>query len=81
MIAAIEGISHLTELEEFWASYNQISDLRALDKQLRPLPNLETAPGTAARSSLRFRRSSRLTRREFSFLDRKLTVTRFVRLS
>jgi protein phosphatase 1 regulatory subunit 7 len=42
MIAAIEGISHLTELEEFWASYNQISDLRALDKQLRPLPNLET---------------------------------------
>jgi len=69
MIETIEGISHLTELEEFWvrkglragvpsstsktcllaalksniqASYNQISDLRALDTQLRPLPNLET---------------------------------------
>ena len=41
-ITAIEGISHLTELEEFWASYNLIPDLSALDAELRVLPSLET---------------------------------------
>jgi protein phosphatase 1 regulatory subunit 7 len=41
-ITLIENISHLINLEEFWASYNQIPDLRALDSQLRVLPKLET---------------------------------------
>lgn len=41
-IEHIENISHLTQLEEFWASGNQIADLRALDSQLRPLEKLTT---------------------------------------
>ena len=42
MIEEIENISHLSLLEEFWASGNRISSLRALDTQLAPLSHLET---------------------------------------
>lgn len=42
MIEEIEGVVHLTELEEFWASNNKIATLRALDTQLAPLKKLET---------------------------------------
>lgn len=41
-ISKIENIAHLAELEEFWASGNQIPDLRDLDSQLAHLANLET---------------------------------------
>lgn len=41
-ITEVEGISHLTDLEEFWASGNKIADLRSVEQQLAQLPNLET---------------------------------------
>lgn len=42
MIEKIENISHLTELEEFWASNNKIPHLHDLESQLGGLKKLET---------------------------------------
>lgn len=41
-ITAIENVSHLKDLEEFWASYNKIESLANLHEELGGLPNLET---------------------------------------
>lgn len=41
-ISEVEGVEHLVDLEEFWASNNQIKDLRSVEKQLAGLKNLET---------------------------------------
>lgn len=41
-IEVIENVSHLKDLEEFWASYNKIESLANLHEELGGLPNLET---------------------------------------
>ncbi len=44
MIEKVENVSHLKQLEEFWANDNRIADLNGLDKELGQdkMPGLET---------------------------------------
>lgn len=43
-VESLEGIAHLTEMNQFWASDNQIKDINHLDSYLGPklMPKLET---------------------------------------
>lgn len=41
-ITVIENVSHLTQLEEFWASYNKIESIENLHEELGGMKDLET---------------------------------------
>lgn len=38
----MQGVKHMQNLEELWASYNQIADWHEVEGELRPLTKLNT---------------------------------------
>lgn len=41
-VSKLEGISHLTQLEELWGSNNTLSSFEEVERELRDKENLET---------------------------------------
>jgi len=41
-VASLKGLKHLADLEELWASYNQVGEFKELEDELRDMGNLNT---------------------------------------
>jgi protein phosphatase 1 regulatory subunit 7 len=41
-VASVKGLKHLEEMDELWASYNQISDFAEVEEELRHMVKLNT---------------------------------------